>query len=83
MVFNGEVRSLFQQVTVIFQMDAQIFIVLSYLMNRNQNSLDTADDQWQQQRKTVFTIVIWAFLLLRKTSSVLLSCIINWIILHR
>lgn len=83
MVFNGEVRSLFQQITIIFQMNTRIFTILSYLMNINPNSLDTADDQWQQQRKSVFTIVIWAFLLLRKTSSVLLACIINWIILHR
>lgn len=83
MVFNGEVRSLFQQITIILQMNTQIFTVLTYLMNINQNSLGAADRQWQQKRKTVFTIVIWAFLLLRETSSVLLACVINWIILHR
>lgn len=69
MVFNGEVRSLFQPIAIIFQMNTQIFTVLSYQMNLNQNSLDTANDQLQQQRKTVFTILIWVFLLFRKTFS--------------
>lgn len=61
MVFDGEVRSLFPHTANLFQMNTQIFTVLSYQMNINHNPVDTQDDQLQQQRKTVYTILIWAF----------------------
>ncbi len=57
MVFDGEVRSLFPHTANLFQMNTQIFTALSCQMNINQNSVDTQDDQLQQQRKNAYAIL--------------------------